>query len=252
LRYVSLNYLALSKLRKNRIRYYAQEQLRHEDVIDFASTPPSAKIKSENLQRWHRITGNDHVLAEQSLRRNESPVSFVTKATIVIFALVFAILFIMLFYATDTTTNAGRILTRPLVSEEEAARLVEEHLRDHYKDFIGYHIFTSGEGYETYSEYKALGQHLPLTFTHKNGTLFYVDNLTYEIYGSCTISESSICKFNPNYVNETRDSLAYFFDLAVSSYCSMPEIVIVDATNGGVLYSSASERPEIFDPDCLQ
>lgn len=158
------------------------------------------------------------------------------------------LLFVLLYYAA--TTAKSSILTKPRISEEQAANIVEEQLRGYYIDFKGYSIYVGGEGYKPYPEFKARGEHLPLTFTSDNGTFFYVNNTTYEIYDSC-VAEAFACRFSANYANESIGRLTYAFDLDVGSYCGGPEIVIVDAIDGKVLFSFASERPEAISKACL-
>lgn len=150
--------------------------------------------------------------------------------------------------------NTGSIMTAPKVSEEQAVNIVGDRLQEKMAGFKDFSIYVSSKGYMFYGDLKAEGASVPLVFVHQNGTMFFVNGATKEIIRSCANTEEQVCGYSASFVNETKGKLVYVLDISISSTkdgCSLPDIFIVNAVDGEIVFSFIDEQPDSLPKQCI-
>jgi hypothetical protein len=162
-----------------------------------------------------------------------------SKSSIVVFILGMSVMLILLSVSQYSAQHPS-ISTVPSASEAQAVKAVQDDLQSREADFKNPTIYVSDVGYMTFQELQAKGYHLPLVYSHPNGTLFFINSTTHEISSKCTPSEQNPnCSWSKLFAEKTAAKLAYGVDIywfnqkgiATSDY------YLVEAKSGDVLFS---------------
>lgn len=172
---------------------------------------------------------------------------------LLVLILVFAVTFTLLYIAGLSTLHAANP-TFPVLSEEEAAMIVEDYLKKRVLGFEGYGIYVNGSGYKPYNGSSNMNITIPLFLVHQNRTVQELDQSSLTYGPLCTVSAETQCGLSQEVLEQSVERLVYLFDVTILSKdddCSFPDFIVVDAMNGEVVFSFIDHHPKTIIEQCI-
>jgi hypothetical protein len=163
------------------------------------------------------------------------------SSSILVMILAMGSLFVILSISDYLRSNSAKI-PEPQITEGQAVQAVESDLQNRTGSFDHLEVYVSAIGYKPFSDFNSNNYHLPLVYSHPNGTLFYLNSTNHAVYAKCTpMKDKQNCSWSKSLAEKTAGRLVYGLDIywfnkggiATSDY------YVVDARSGHPLFSVA-------------